>query len=271
MSSLSDILVPDVGHLDTQDERAFIVDVNGFEGPLDLLLTLAKKQKVDLREISVVQLAKQYLAFIEVVRLRQLELAADYLVMAAWLAYLKSHLLLPKPPETEDETEDMAAHLAHQLERLQAMRTASENLFARAQLGHDFFARGHIEAAKTRTVTQWSATLMDIMHAYARCKTRDSYQPLHLERQAVYAVDEALVRLRSILGDLVEWQTLVTYLPASWSKPETVRSSLASTFAACLELAKEGKLELRQDGAFLPIRIKSTTPIEVHHDALDTV
>lgn len=266
-----DTLLSDLLNTDFDDERddaheTLIVDVNGFEGPLDLLLTLAKKQKVDLREISVVDLVNQYLAFIEVARVRRLELAADYLVMAAWLAYMKSHLLLPVPPEDDDALsgEEMAAYLARRLELLQAMRNASKRLMARAQLGQDFFPRGKVETRTMQTNVKWTASLLDLVQAYARQKTKDAYQPLHLERDAVYAVDEALHRLRSMLGTFPDWTTLQAYLPESMRTPPAIKSCLASTFAACLELVKEGKLEVRQKAAFEAIHIKSVTQVQSH-------
>ncbi|MEM9100661.1 MAG: ScpA family protein, partial [Pseudomonadota bacterium] len=161
------------------------VNVQGYEGPLDLLLTLARTQKVDLREVSILQLAEQYLEFVSAAQKLRIELAADYLVMAAWLAYLKSRLLLPPPhPEDEPSGADMAARLAFQLERLEAMRKASAALMARDQLGRDFFARGMTETVTVKRETTWTATLSDLLKAYARVKTREQYQPLQVDRRA---------------------------------------------------------------------------------------
>jgi segregation and condensation protein A len=172
--------------------EALIVDVDGFEGPLDLLLTLSRTQKVDLRKISVLQLARQYLAFVERAKALRLELAADYLVMAAWLAFLKSRLLLPPDP-TEDgpSGEEMAAHLAFQLERLQAMRDAAARLMARDRLGRDFFARGLPEDVTRVRRVRYTATLLDLMQAYARLRTRDEFRPYMMDRDAVYTMEEA--------------------------------------------------------------------------------
>ncbi|TFL19625.1 segregation and condensation protein A [Jannaschia formosa] len=238
--------------------EALIVDVDGFEGPLDLLLTLARRQKVDLRAISVLQLARQYLLFVERARQLRLELAADYLVMAAWLAFLKSRLLLPPDPEEEVSAEDLAAHLAFQLERLEAMRKAAAQLMARDQLGRDVFARGQPEErGHTRRVT-YTASLLDLMQGYARLRTREDFRPFVMDRVDVFTMEEALARLRPLMGATVEWTDLVAFLPEEWrGHPKRRRSATASTFAATLELAKRGGLELRQDDMFGPIRIRA--------------
>ncbi|MEM7545284.1 MAG: ScpA family protein [Pseudomonadota bacterium] len=238
--------------------EALLVDVDGFEGPLDVLLTLARGQKVDLRRVSILQLAEQYLAFVSAARKLRIELAADYLVMAAWLAYLKSRLLLP-PPDAEDgpSAEELAARLAFQLERLEAMRGAAAQLMARDQLGRDRFARGEEEALTVKRDVQWTASLADLLQAYARVKTRDSYEPLHMRRAPVYALDQAVKRLEMLLGASVEWTTLASYLPGDWSgAPDRRRSALASHFAATLELVKRGDAELRQDDLFGPIYLR---------------
>ena len=182
--------------------EALIVDVDGFEGPLDVLLTLSRTQKVDLRKISVLALAQQYLAFVEKARALRIELAADYLVMAAWLAFLKSRLLLPPDPDDEGPSgEELAAHLAFQLERLQAMRDAAARLMARDQLGRDFFRRGQGEdVTRIRTVT-YSATLLDLMQGYARIRTRDEFRPFVMDRDAVFTMEQALERMRPTYGD----------------------------------------------------------------------
>ncbi|MFV0474696.1 MAG: segregation and condensation protein A, partial [Pikeienuella sp.] len=219
---------------------ALLVDVDGFEGPLDLLLTLARGQKVDLRRISILQLAEQYLAFVAAARKLRIELAADYLVMAAWLAFLKSRLLLP-PPEAEEgpSAEELAARLAFQLERLEAMRNAAARLMARDQLGREVFARGEVEAPTVRREVEWTATLSDLLAAYARVKTKADYEPLHLRRAPVYALDEAVKRLSDLIGEALDWTALSSWLPRDWyGAPERRRSALASHFAATLELVK---------------------------------
>lgn len=241
--------------------EALIVDVDGYEGPLDLLLTMSRTQKVDLRQISVLALAEQYLVFIDRARDLRLELAADYLVMAAWLAFLKSRLLLPPDPTEEGPSgEELAAHLAFQLERLAAMRDAAAKLMARDQLGRDFFARGITEdVTRTRRVT-YTATLLDLMQGYARIRTKDEFRPFVMDREKVFTMEEALGRLRGLIGFAGEWTDILSYLPEGWeADPVKRRSATASTFAASLELAKEGRVEIRQSDTFAPIQIRKKT------------
>ncbi|MCZ4351425.1 ScpA family protein [Roseovarius aestuarii] len=241
-----------------QAAEALIVDVDGFEGPLDLLLTLSRTQKVDLRKISILHLAQQYLAFVEKARALRLELAADYLVMAAWLAFLKSRLLLPPDPAEEGPSgEDLAAHLAFQLERLQAMRDAAARLMARAQLGRDFFARGIPEGlTRTRRVT-YTATLLDLMQGYARIRTKDEFRPYAMDRDSIFTLEQALDRIRNLIGFSGEWTDISSFLPDGFgTDPARRRSAMASTFAASLELAKEGRVELRQADVFAPIHLR---------------
>ncbi|WP_372604470.1 ScpA family protein [Actibacterium sp.] len=238
--------------------EALIVDVDGFEGPLDVLLTLSRTQKVDLRKISVLHLAEQYLAFVEKAKALRLELAADYLVMAAWLAFLKSRLLLPPDPSDQGPSgEELAAHLAYQLERLQAMRDAAARLMGRDQLGRDFFARGIPEdVTRIRSVT-YTATLLDLMQAYARIRTRDDFRPFVLDRDHVFTMEQALERMRGLIGYAGDWTGLSSYLPEGWeTDPVRRRSATAATFAASLELAKRGAIEIRQGDTFAPIQIR---------------
>ncbi|QEE35824.1 segregation/condensation protein A [Octadecabacter sp. SW4] len=244
--------------------EALIVDVDGYEGPLDLLLTLSRTQKVDLRQISVLALAEQYLGFIERAKELRIELAADYLVMAAWLAFLKSRLLLPPDPAEEGPSgEELAAHLAFQLERLQAMREAAAKLMARDQKGRDFFARGITEdVARVRRVT-YTATLLDLMQGYARIRTRDDFRPFTMDRDSVFTMEEALGRMRGLIGFAGEWTDIMSYLPEGWEMdPAKKRSATASTFAASLELAKEGRIEIRQGEIFAPIQIRKKLPTD---------
>ncbi|WP_390914944.1 segregation/condensation protein A [Pseudosulfitobacter sp. SM2401] len=238
--------------------EALIVDVDGFEGPLDLLLTLSRTQKVDLRKISVLQLAHQYLAFVEKAKELRLELAADYLVMAAWLAFLKSRLLLPPDPTEEGPSgEELAAHLAFQLERLQAMRDCAARLMARDQLGRDFFARGQVETVERVKSVTYTATLLDLMQGYARIRTRDDFRPFILDRESVFTMEQALERMRGLIGYAGEWTEIVTYLPEGWDNdPVRRRSATAATFAASLELVKEGHLDIRQGESFGPIQLR---------------
>jgi len=242
--------------------EALIVDVGAFEGPLDLLLTLSRTQKVDLREISILALAQQYLAFVEKAKELRLELAADYLVMAAWLAFLKSRLLLPPDPSEEGPSgEELAAHLAFQLERLEAMRKVAARLMARDQLGRDFFARGVTEdVQRVRRVT-YTATLLDLMQGYARIRTKDDFRPFVMDRDAVMTMEQSLERMRGLIGFAGEWTDLSSYLPDGWEvDPVRRRSATAATFAASLELAKEGKIDIRQGETFAPIEIRKREP-----------
>ena len=241
--------------------EALIIDVDGFEGPLDLLLTLSRTQKVDLRKISVLELAHQYLAFVEKAKALRLELAADYLVMAAWLAFLKSRLLLPPDPSEEGPTgEELAAHLAFQLERLQAMRDSAARLMGRDQLGRDFFARGQIEVVERVKNVTYTATLLDLMQGYARLRTRDDFRPFVMNRDSVFTMEQALERMRDLIGYTGEWTDIVSYLPDGWANDSVKRrSATAATFAASLELVKEGQLEIRQSESFAPIELRKRT------------
>jgi len=238
--------------------ETLIVDVDGFEGPLDLLLALSRSQKVDLRKISVLDLAVQYLGFIEKARELRIELAADYLVMAAWLAFLKSRLLLPPDPATAGPTGDeLAAHLAFQLERLQAMRDAAAKLMAGDRLGRDRFVRGVTEDVTRRKTVNYSANLLDLMQGYARIRTRDDFRPFVMDRDSVFTMEQALHRMRGLIGFSGHWTDILSYLPDGWTDdPKKRRSATASTFAASLELAKEGKIVIRQDEIFSSIQIK---------------
>src|SRR6056297_438629 len=245
---------------DRMAAEALIVDVDGFEGPLDLLLTLSRTQKVDLRKVSVLQLARQYLHFVEKARELHIELAADYLVMAAWLAFLKSRLLLPPDPSEEGPSgEELAAHLAFQLERLQAMRETAARLMGRDQLGRDFFARGIPENVEQLRKVTYTATLLDLMQGYARIRTKDEFRPYVMDRDAVFTMEQALERLRGLIGFAGAWTDIATYMPDGWdADPARWRSATASTFAASLELVKEGKVEIRQSDAFAPIELRRT-------------
>ena len=235
-----------------------IVELGGFEGPLDLLLELARHHKVDLKQISILKLAEQYLAFIEKARRLQLELAADYLVMAAWLAYLKSRLLIPAPPGTEEtEPADLAARLAFRLQRLQAMRTASENLMKRSVLGRDVFARGAPEPLVIDTRRQYADNLIDLLKAYAdRRKKKMVHQIYVPKRHPTWSIKEARNALERMVGVMDDWGTLDIWLAQYLGDPGMRRSVTASSFNASLELAREGLLELRQEGPFRPLYLR---------------
>ncbi len=237
---------------------ALFVDVDGFEGPLDLLLQLARNQKVDLRKISVLALAEQYLLFIARAKTLRIELAADYLVLAAWLTFLKSRLLLPRDPDDEGQSgEELAAHLAFQLERLAAMRDAASKLMARDQKGRDFFVRGIPEDVTRVRRVRYTASLLDLMQGYARVRTRDEFRPFTFIREHVMTLEHALERMRGLIGYAGEWTDLMSYLPEGWeADPKRRRSATASHFAASLELAKGGAIQIRQSEIFAPIQIK---------------
>ena len=230
---------------------SFLVDVDGYEGPLDVLLSLARDQKVDLTQISILQLADQYLAFVAIARQKNLELAADYLVMAAWLAYLKSKLLLPDMGDEEQPSgEEMAAVLAFQLRRLEAVREAGNSLIQRNQLGRDFFARGAPEAFTVTLRAVLDASLHDLMRAYGDMKRRQAPKSMSIEPVKLYTVEKALERIWRMLGETPEWVDLSSFLPDDIVDPLVRRSAIASTFTASLELAREGRLNIRQEGVF---------------------
>lgn len=237
-----------------------IIDIDGYEGPLDVLLTLARTQKVDLRHISILELVKQYLAFVaEMGRLR-LELAADYLVMAAWLAYLKSRLLLPPDEEEQPSAEDLAARLAHQLARLEAMREAAARLMARNRLGRDVFARGNPEGVRVVRTALYDVTLYDLLKAYADHSARTRISEMKIPRVSVYSLDEAIARLERMLGHTLDWTALERFLPASVPGPRGQRSATASLFVAALELARQGRADIRQGEAFGPLYVRPRAP-----------
>jgi segregation and condensation protein A len=236
------------------DEPAFVVDIDGFEGPLDLLLELARRQKVDLARISVLALAEQYLAFIEQAQKVRLELAADYLVMAAWLAYLKSRLLLPEPPKAQGPgAAELADALARRLQRLEQIRLAAEKLINRPRLGRDFFGRGDPESIAVTKRSQYEANLYDLLAAYARQRQKHALARVQLRRRVVWSLAEAREALSRLLGAAVDWIDMDSWLVAYCVDPKMRRTARASSFSASLELVREGKLELRQDKAFAPI------------------
>ena len=244
------------------DERALIVDVEGFEGPLDLLLTLARHQKVDLAKISILALANQYLSFIEEARRLRLELAADYLVMAAWLAYLKSRLLLPDTHAPEGQSaEDMANALALRLKRLEAIRTVAEQMFTRQQLGRDIFARGQPEPIAHIKRPEWTATLYDLLSAYSHQRQKNALSRVKLAKRAVWSLAEARVALERLIGQSTDWTRIDEYLIKYVVEPSTAATVFASSFASALELVREGLAEIHQHQAFAPIYMRKRTAV----------
>jgi len=239
------------------DEPALVVDVEGFEGPLDLLLALARQQKVDLAKISVLALAEQYLAFIEAARKLRLELAADYLVMAAWLAYLKSRLLLPEPAAPDGPSaEDMANALAWRLKRLEAFREVSVQLMGRPQLQRDVFQRGDPEPISDIKHPQWTATLYDLLSAYARQRQTTAFNHVQFKKRAVWALQEAREILERLIGQASDWAPLDKYLIQYLVEPSMRATVMASSLAATLELVREGVLEVHQQSAFAPVYLR---------------
>ncbi|MGG7517502.1 segregation and condensation protein A [Allorhizobium undicola] len=239
-------------------DPALVIDVAGFEGPLDLLLFLARNQKVDLARISVLALAEQYLNFIEQARRIRIELAADYLVMAAWLAYLKSRLLIPQPAkDNEPSGEEMAAALAFRLKRLEAMRDAAGRLVNRNRLGRDIFPRGMPEHVPHRVTSAYQASLYDLLAAYANLRQRSAFTHVTIERRRVWSLVDARTLLNRMIGVVGEWTALDSYLLQYLTDPSERVTAIASAFAASLELVREGKLEIRQEGAFQPIYMRS--------------
>ena len=237
--------------------HTLVLQLGAWEGPLDLLLTLARSQRVDLAQISILALVDQYLAFIRDAKALSLELAADYLVMAAWLAYLKSALLLPPDPQAEPDPHDLALKLQFQLQRLAAMRDAGAKLLARPQQGWDTFVRAEPEGLMFETTARHDASLFELLSAYGAIKARNSKSIHVVRRRAVMALDEAIERLERLLGASIDWTELSRFLPRDLADEGYARSVLASTFVAALELARLGKASLSQGAAFAPILVRA--------------
>jgi len=252
-----DIKSPDINN--QLDSMNLILNLEGFEGPIDLLLKLAREQKVDLIHISILQLSEQYLSFVERIKMQDLELAADYLVMAAWLAYIKSRLLLPSK-ESEDYTaEEMADALRWQLLRLQAMQERGKEIMEMPRKNKDFFVRKNFGGLKVIYKTIYDVTLYDVLHAYGQTYRDDKPITLEIEPYDLYSVDDALERLKILLPKMPDWNVLMSFLPESILSPVKRRSAISSTLLAVLELVYKGKAKIRQDGgAFSPILVKSS-------------
>jgi segregation and condensation protein A len=239
------------------DEPALVVDVEGFEGPLDLLLTLARQQKVDLSKISILALADQYLAYIEAARTLRLELAADYLVMAAWLAYLKSRLLLPELNPVEGQSaEDLATALAFRLKRLEAFRQVAQKLMDMPQLDREVFRRGDPEPIRDIKHPQWTATLYDLLSAYAVQRQKTTLGQVRFKQRMVWSLAEARAQIERLIGATDDWNRLDQYLLSYLVEPSMTATVMASSFASTLEMVREGIIELQQHAAFAPLYIR---------------
>ncbi len=237
--------------------QTFVVDIDGYEGPLDLLLALVRDHKLDLAQISILDLAQQYLDFIEQVRRLRLEIAADYLVMAAWLAFLKSKLLLPaEDGEGEPTGEELAVQLAHRLSRLEAMRDAGAKLFNRNRLGRDFFARGMPEGIRLVRNSEYDANIYDLLKAYSNQRQRTAIDTIHFSARPVWSIQEARERLEAILGASLDWAPIDELIVQFLEDPQMKRTVLASSLSASLELTREGLAELRQKKAFAPLYVR---------------
>jgi segregation and condensation protein A len=258
----------DAGEERSLSDPSLVIDVDGFEGPLDLLLHLARNQKVDLARISVLKLAEQYLVFINNAVSLRLELAADYLVMAAWLAFLKSRLLIPKIASDDGESgEELAAALQFRLKRLEAMREAAARLVNRNRLGRDVFQRGDPEMVIVDKQNEWSASLYDLLTAYASQRQKKAVSSVSVGLRSVWSLKHARQILTRLIGDIRDWTALDQYLIAFIPNPADRATALASSFAASLELVREGQLEVRQEAAFQPIYLRTKAgrpPLETY-------
>ena len=240
-----------------EEAERLVLDIRGFEGPLDVLLALSRTQKVDLKQISILELVEQYLVFIAEARRLRLEVAADYLVMAAWLAYLKSRLLLPiEESEEEVSADELAARLTYQLQRLEAMREAAAKLMSRDQLGRDVFVRGAPEPVHITRNATYELSLYELLKGYAEHKIRKSVSDIRIHKREVYTLDQALERLSDMIGQALDWTSLEAFLPADLKSPEMTRSAKASLFTATLEMARQGKAEIVQKQTFGPLMIR---------------
>ena len=246
--------------IDQDGQMSLFVILDGFEGPIDLLLTLARDQKVDLSKIAILPLAEQYLAFIQNARDLDIYVAADYLVMAAWLAYLKSRLLLPDPePEEQDELENMADALKFQLMKLEAMQKAGQQLLALPRLGQDRFANGQPEKFTVTENVAFTATLFDLLKTYGHMASQKEASTLTISATKLFSVEEAVKRLQHLIGRTPGWTTLQSFMPPGLDTPMDRRSALASHFTASLEMVRDGALKLRQESEFGPIWLSQTS------------
>jgi len=252
------------------DENGLVVDLEGYEGPLDVLLALARDQKVDLRQISILALAEQYLAFVQEAKRLRLDIAADYLVMAAWLAYLKSRLLLPeKEKEAEPSGEELAARLALRLQRLEAIRDVAARLLARDRVGLDLLPRGMPEGIRVVRRSAFQCDLTELLSVYGALRgSRGNPEPLTLRaaRQRIMSIEDALARLAALVGEIPEWTILASFLPQDLLDAFDSRSAIASTFVASLEMARQGRLQFQQAEPFGPLYLRAVRPDFSHPD-----
>jgi segregation and condensation protein A len=246
-----------------REDEALTLNLDGWEGPLDLLLNLARVQKVDLTQISILALVEQYLAYLEGARTLRLEIAADYLVMAAWLAYLKSCLLLPKDPEQDPSPEELALRLQMRLQRLDAMREAGARLMGRDRLGRDVFARGVPEGLRLVRKSAWQVSPFDLFAAYGVVKARTQPAMHVVHDRRVMTLDDAIERVSRLIGAHLDWTVLEAFLPTS-EDAKFLKSALASSFVAALELARQGRVEIDQDEPFAPLKLRSARTASVH-------
>lgn len=255
---MSDLLFPefDTAEAVVHDPDQLTLELGSWEGPLDLLLALARNQKVDLRAISILALVEQYLAFINGAKQLKLEIAADYLVMAAWLAYLKSCLLLPREPHIEPSPEELALRLQLRLERLNAMREAGARLMARDRLGRDVFMKGQPEGLRVIRKSRWNAQIFDLIQAYGQIRARQTPVMHVVARRHVMTLEEAIIRVSRLVGSFIDWTEIGRFLPES-DDPVFRKSALASSFVAALELARQGKVALQQEDAFAPLMLRA--------------
>jgi segregation and condensation protein A len=242
----------------TEAAETLTIDIDGWEGPLDLLLALARNQKVDLRQLSILQLVDQYLTYVNEARELKLEVAADYLVMAAWLAYLKSALLLPRDPEIEPSPEELALRLQLRLERLNAMREAGARLVARDRMGRDVFPRGAPEGLKVVRKSRWQAEIYDLIAAYGQISARTRPVMHVVAVRPVMTLEDAIARVSELVGERIDWSTIESFLPEE-AEGLYRKSALASSFVAALELARQGRVELKQKSAFAPLYLKAAS------------
>ncbi|MFM9863125.1 MAG: segregation and condensation protein A [Micropepsaceae bacterium] len=259
----------DSPQIEPKPDEALIIDIDGYEGPLDVLLALARAQKVDLRKISILALAEQYLVFVAEARKKHLDLAADYLVMACWLAFLKSKLLLPEQEkEGEPTAEELAERLTLQLQRLEAIRIAASRLMSRDRLGTEVFLRGAPEGIRVIKSPKYADTLVDLLKAYSTQRVKKiAHSSYELQRLPLFAIEDARHRLERMLGVVIDWAVIDALIPDDFNSGKSRRSGVASTLSASLEMVRDGLLELRQMAPFAPLYVRRRDPETLEKEA----